>query len=193
MYQRHIDHRERGAHRDDTGFSNAEWRDNDTPGYATQPSEYFGGSRDTVQGAARPDDRFAGSPGATTRQGFDRHGGHPDGFQRERAAAVWEQPGRFPGDDDYQRWRSEQLRRADADYQHWREERYRRFSDDFDSWRRERRQASEAELGLQRVSSGSQGMPVSAGSDLGADDGLASGRDVGNAGGRAGTPSPGRS
>lgn len=47
-------------------------------------------------------------------------------------------PPAFLHDQDYHRWREEQMRMLDREYEIWRQDRYRKFADEFDSWRASR-------------------------------------------------------
>jgi len=108
-------------------------------GSSTFGPEYAYGSGQHGEGDFDP--RLSGTGGAQG-QGHPAYatygvsaGAWGTGFRDAREDAGASTGWRTPHDDDYVRWRSEQLRRLDADYHDWRRERSERFPQEFDAWR----------------------------------------------------------
>ena len=126
--------------------------------------------------------------------GFGGFGGEP-GWAREQGAYGRRERGAFfggrsPDDENYRRWRDQQIRQLDEEYDQYCRERQHQFAQDFDSWRSSRL---------------TQGGPSAAGTgtDAGADSTIrqdtrsgsgaaATGGSVGAAAGETSSPSGGR-
>jgi hypothetical protein len=77
------------------------------------------------------------------REGGVRFGGEPAWGREEGAYGRSPQAGRglaggAQWDENYRRWRSQQIERFDRDYEEYRRERQQAFEKDFDSWRSSR-------------------------------------------------------